>query len=214
MTVRGRFRSSKRRPSIAWESLLERSACYRFEFSPAVIAFYEQPDPIKFYFQGKLSRYTPDFRLHLNNGETWFVEVKPLKHLQRPDLFQKFLTISDEYRNQGYGFIVITDEELNHFDLESNLTHIHYYRLRELSDLTIRQARNWVLQTDSPTLGKMHEYFGDMTTAFVLISQQYICLDLTSPFSSGSNLYLPEEDHHATLLFSYRTAPAFELCNL
>lgn len=211
MTVRGRFPSAKIGRMVDWESQLERRACYRFEFSTAVLSFHEQPAPIRFWVGEKYTKYTPDFELCLSNGETWFVEIKPYDHLQREDLSQRLSFASECYLTRGHRFIVITDEELIHPVLESNLTHLKYFQTHELSETTIEHAHHWLQQAKDTSLGEMLEYFGDKVTAYALLCQSHICSDLSVPFSLNSELYLPEEDNHATLLFSYRTAPHFEI---
>ena len=214
MTVRGRFPSSKNGRMVDWESQLERRACYLFEFSPAVLSFHEQPEPIRFWVNEKYSKYTPDFRLSLSNQETWFVEIKPYDHLQRPDLSERLFLASESYEEDGYKFIVITDEELIHPALESNLTLLKYYQSHELEAMTADHARHWLQQTHDNSLGHMLQYFGNQATVYALLCQGFICTDLSTPFSLNSALYLPKDDHHATILFSYRTAPNFELSGI
>jgi hypothetical protein len=58
--VRGQFPSTKMNRMIAWESQLEQKACYHFEYSPAVVAFREQPETLQFPYQNDMCRYTPD----------------------------------------------------------------------------------------------------------------------------------------------------------
>lgn len=212
--VRGRFPSKKMGRMVDWESQLERRACYRFEFSTAVLTFQEQPQPIRFRIGDQLVKYTPDFELSLINGETWFVEIKPYDHLQRPDLSERLSLASEWYRSNGNRFVVITDKELIYPDLELNLAFLRHFLAHDLSKSSISHAVNWLSQSDFPTLGGLLEYFGDKVTAYALLSQHLIGTDLSKPIDLNSELFLPEEDSHATLLFSYRTAPGFGLCTV
>lgn len=211
MTVRGRFPSQKMSDPVDWESQLERRACYLFEFSPAVIEFKEQPNPIRFTHGDLLAKYTPDFELTLSNGEIWIVEIKPLDHLRRPELRERLSLASDWYERHGYHFIVITDEELIHPHLESNIVFLRHYLTHELCPTTVHHGLSFVTQSIAPTLGGLHEYFGDKVTAYVLLCRHLISTDLSIPISSDSKIYLPEEASHATVLFSYRSAPDFGL---
>jgi len=211
MTVRGRFPSQKMGRMVDWESQPERRACYRFEFSPAVVQFQEQPSPIRFPNGDLLAKYTPDFELTLCNGEIWYVEIKPLDHLHWPELRQRLSLASDWYRSNGYQFIVITDEELIHPDLESNIAFLRHYLTHELGQSTVRHGLSFISQAKAPTLGELHEYFGDKVTAYALLCNHLISTDLSFPLSSDSKVYLSEEDSHATVLFSYRSAPDFGL---
>ena len=211
MTVRGRFPSIKMGRMVDWESQLERRACYRFEFSPAVLAFKEQPESIRFVLGDQYVKYTPDFELRLCNDETWLVEIKPLDHLQKPDLVQRLQAASDWYRDKGKGFIVVTDSELVAPIFESNLAFLRHFQNFELDASAVEHARYWLMHMDSPTLGALHAYYGDKKTAYVLLSQHHICINLYQTFHSDSELYLPEVNSNAQLLFSYRTAPNFTL---
>lgn len=69
MTVRGQFPSKKMQRMIAWESQLEKRACYLFEFSSNIISFREQPEQLCIPYIDKIKRYTPDFEVILNTGE-------------------------------------------------------------------------------------------------------------------------------------------------
>ncbi len=214
MTVRGRFPSFKMGRMIDWESQLERRACYRFEFSPAVLQFREQPESIRLPIDGRLTKYTPDFELQMANGETWLVEIKPFDHLQRPEVSNVLSHASDWYLKHGYRFIVITDEELIEPDLESNLCFLRHFQTHVLSNDSISHALHWLKQSSSPTLGELHDYFGDKVSAFALLCQQLIHTDLSIFLNSRSQLFLNEDKSHAKLLFLYRTAPAFGLCSI
>ncbi|BBB24610.1 TnsA endonuclease N-terminal domain-containing protein [Amphritea japonica] len=214
MTVRGRFPSAKMGRMVDWESQLERRACYRFEFSPAVLSFKEQPQPIRFRIGDQLAKYTPDFELELVNGETWFVEIKPLDHLRKPELAERLSLAAGWFKRNGYKFIVITDEELIHPDLESNLAFLRHFQTHEINESTVSHVCHWFDHIDAPTLGGLHEYFGDKATAYALLSQNLISTDLSDPFNLNSELFLLEENSYATLLFSYRTAPDFRLCTV
>lgn len=210
-TPRGRFPSRKAGKMVDWESQIERRACYRFEFSSAVIKFQEQPQPIRFFHGDLWAKYTPDFELTLCNGEIWYVEVKPINHLRRPALKQRLSLASDWYKSNGYQFIVITDEELIHPVLESNLDFLRHYLTYELDQPTVRYGLSFVSQINTPTIDDLHKYFGDKATAYALLCNRLIYVDLSIPLTSDSKVYLPEEDSHETLLFSYRSAPDFGL---
>lgn len=209
MTVRGRFPSVKVGRMVDWESQLERRACYLFEFSGAVQSFYEQPEPIRFWYGDKYSKYTPDFKLHLNNGDTWYVEIKPYAHLQKPEIADRLSLASEYYSEEGFKFIVITDQELIHPARESNLTLLKYYQAHILPVSIVEHANHWLRETDKATLGDMLQYFGSKASVYALICQGFVLTDLTTYLSSSSELYLPKEACNETLLFSYRTAPNF-----
>lgn len=126
--VRGQFPSTKMGRMIAWESQLERRACYLFEFCKGIEAFREQPIRLNIPFNGVLKRYTPDFELILQTGEIWYVEIKPANKLQDLTLLAFYQAVAKELANKGYLFVIITDQELNHFIWERNLILLRRYQ--------------------------------------------------------------------------------------
>ncbi|MEQ1546066.1 Tn7 transposase TnsA N-terminal domain-containing protein [Methyloglobulus sp.] len=112
---------------VAWESQLEQKACYHFEYSPAVVAFREQPETLCFPYQNRMCEYTPDFQLTLFDGEICYVEVKPLSKLFKPDILERLQLAHQFLAEKGYNFIMITDEELNYPTRIRNLSILRPY---------------------------------------------------------------------------------------
>ncbi|WP_408283113.1 TnsA endonuclease N-terminal domain-containing protein [Paraburkholderia aspalathi] len=82
---RGRFPSRKSGRSVAFESLIERDALLLFEFSRGVASCREQPYSIRYTFEGRSRKYTPDFELSLASGAVLLIEVKPEDKALAPD---------------------------------------------------------------------------------------------------------------------------------
>jgi hypothetical protein len=82
---RGRFPSRKSGRSVAFESLIERDALLLFEFSRGVASYREQPYSIRYTFEGRSRKYTPDFELSLASGAVLLIEVKPEDKALAPD---------------------------------------------------------------------------------------------------------------------------------
>jgi hypothetical protein len=61
---------------IHHEGLLELDAIYIFETSPRIVRYREQMPAIRYADGARLRRYTPDFEVVLDTGETITVEVK------------------------------------------------------------------------------------------------------------------------------------------
>src|SRR5947209_16610698 len=79
--VSGRYPSQKMGCTIQFESHRgELAFIYQLEHDPAVLEFYDQPEPIKLTYQGKTGRqvglfHTPDFYVLREDGWRW-VECK------------------------------------------------------------------------------------------------------------------------------------------
>jgi len=208
--VVGYYPSTKNNRSVAWESQLEEKACNYFEFSTVIASYREQPVSIFFQSQGKLHRYTPDFELVLKTGEVLYVEIKPAYKLENFDLKNKLVDISTFWSKHGYGFIVITDEELNNQNLLRNLkllrSHQRYYCDTEL----VKYSIHWIANRKDVNIRQFNAHFHSPAKCLALISQGHFVTDLSKPISLDSKLFLPEENINETCLFSYRVAPNFE----
>lgn len=105
----GKFASVKT-GRVAWyESLTERDCMYLLDFDPDVIYWHEQPLRIRFSHGGKTHRYTPDLEVH-RTGKKQIVEVKPKHQVDSGKWDVLFRTVSSICAQEGYEYIVMTDE--------------------------------------------------------------------------------------------------------
>ncbi len=198
----GYFPSVKNNRSIAWESQLEQKACYVFEFSPEIIKYREQPLSIYYRLNGELLRYTPDFELTLLSGELIYVEVKPGAKLQTQELQEKLGAISRYWKEKGLQFLIITDQELDHPILQSNLKLLRSY-LRVKCDAELVQiSAHWLKQQDNPTLGDLTHYLDSINKVYSLLAHQFLLTNLHEKIQYESNIYLQEENRYENQFFS------------
>lgn len=208
--VVGYYPSIKNNRAIAWESQLEEKACNLFEFSSVVTSYREQPVTIYYQTQGKICRYTPDFELTINSGEKLYVEIKPASKLKNLELKNQLIDISNFWKENGYRFVVITDEELNHNELQRNLRLLRTHLRHHCDIALINHAHYWLNNQRVADIGKFNAYFGSPAKALALIAQGFLLTDLSITLSTQSNLFIPEKIPYETCLFSYRIAPDFE----
>ncbi|MBK5143732.1 hypothetical protein I2494_08385 [Budviciaceae bacterium BWR-B9] len=201
--VRGQFPSHKMGRMIAWESQLERRACYLFEFSSAIQKYHEQPARFDIPYEGKIRRYTPDFELLFYSGEIWYVEIKPFTILFQPENFRFYSAVSGTLNNGGYPFIVITNNELLNPVKERNLTLLRTYQRVNLTPQLILRAQ----QGRFITLEQLIEDIDSLAHAYGLIAQGYLYIDLEQPITNNSLIH--KDNHNEDILFTYRTAPDF-----
>lgn len=208
--VRGQFPSFKMNRMVAWESQLERRACYLFEFSKGVKSFREQPITFRVPFSDKVKRYTPDFELILNTGEIVYVEIKPENKLQDLEKLSFYNSVSIQLNREGYQFIVITDKELINPIRERNLIILRAYQQQSLSQYEIEQTINWFKQRAKPIyLKELMTFLGSIHKPYTFIAQGLISTDLNNPFSEDTIIDYLKEDDHESYLFACRTAPDF-----
>ncbi len=190
--VRGQFPSFKMNRMVAWESQLERRACYLFEFSRGIKSFREQPITFKVPFSDRVKRYTPDFELILGTGDIVYVEIKPENKLKDLDVLSFYNNISIQLIR------------------ERNLMILRGYQQQLLSNYEVEQTINWLKQRENPIyLKELMTFLGSIHKAYIFIAQGMISTDLDKPFSEDTIIDYLKEDDHESYLFACRTAPDF-----
>jgi hypothetical protein len=105
----GKFASVKT-GRVAWyESLLERDYMYLLDYEGDVSYWHEQPLRIRFSHGGKVHRYTPDLEVHRSEKKQ-LVEVKPKVLVESGKWDILFRAASSICKQEGYEFLVVTDE--------------------------------------------------------------------------------------------------------
>jgi TnsA endonuclease N terminal len=105
----GKFASVKT-GRVAWyESLLERDYMYLLDYDRDVSYWHEQPLRIRFTHGGKIHRYTPDLEVH-RASQKQLIEVKPKHQVDSGTWDVLFRAASSVCEQEGYEFLVLTDE--------------------------------------------------------------------------------------------------------
>jgi len=105
----GKFASVKT-GRVAWyESLLERDFMYLLDYDRNVSYWHEQPLRIHFSHGGKVHRYTPDLEVH-RASQKQLIEVKPKHQVDSGKWEVLFRAASSICEEEGYQFLVVTDE--------------------------------------------------------------------------------------------------------
>lgn len=199
--VRGHFPSRKMGRMIAWESLLERDAILRFEFSAGVIRYEEQPANIYYEQDGKTHRYIPDFELTLQDGVIMHIEVKPHKKLEQSDNKSKYAAIAKHYADMGVAFRILTEMEIRSEPSLSNLQRLARYIPRDENKSLDTYLESLVL-LPAQTLGGAVVVCGDELPVYQLLAAGRYSFDLNEPLSIHTNIYpRPKESKDAALLF-------------
>lgn len=149
----GTFPSEKNGRPIDWESLLERDYIYLLEFDRGVKSYTEQPLTLTTRYNGKNYKYTPDV-LVVRDKKTILVEVKPKNKLMRlleDDVFKRKVEAANNYCSEnGYKFVVVTDEEIQAGNLLTNVK-----RLFKFSRIVVPSADFLAIRNELIVNGKM-----------------------------------------------------------
>lgn len=108
-SVRGKFPSRKNGRMVQHEGLLELDAIYLFETNHRIVRYREQPITLTYPDDARLRRYTPDFELVLDTGETVLIEIKHSRSLLDPDVRHKLDCIAEYLRRSDRPFVVLDD---------------------------------------------------------------------------------------------------------
>lgn len=198
--VVGYFPSAKNNRSIAWESQLEQKACYVFEFSREVLGYREQPLTILYPLGAKILRYTPDFELTLKSGRQVYIEIKPAEKLLVWSIQERLAAIGSYWSQVNADFMVITDEQLNHPILHSNLKLLRGYLKVHCEPELIQMAKHWVAVSQNPTFHGLVTYLNSLNNVYALLAHQHVSINLRADIESTSPLFLSEENHYENWL--------------
>lgn len=194
----GFFPSNKNQRSVAFESLLERDYIYLLEFDQDVISYIEQPMTIKYSFNGKCYKYTPDFQV-LRKTKSQIIEIKPKAKLI------KILKDENKYRGLQAGFKyaqaydseykIVTDNDIHVGCLLKNIKYLFTFsnidvpdKLRrsiitELSMSNQMQIKELVTKL---TINDHHEKNKIIAYIFAMIYKHYILTNLYEPITLQS----------------------------
>lgn len=209
MTIRGQFPSKKMQCMVAWESQLERRACYLFEFSSEVHSFREQPCTLVLPFEDRIRRYTPDFEVVWSTGEVSYFEIKPFNKIDQ--LKEYFCAISLFLEARGICFALLTDLELINSVREHNLLLLRAHQNYMLDQKIIDAFREIPVDRSSFLFGELVEYFESSSVVYALISQNFLFVDLNKSLLQNSLILINQKKDipDETNLFTYRVAPNF-----
>ena len=176
------------------ESGVERDWATILEFDPTVIIFYEQPFRIEYFdAENKKRSIFPDFLVYYDNGSVVVVEIKLAADASEPENKQKFELEKQILEYHGYGFKLITDEDMENDLLLSNSKKLRPYR-RTSVDIVLRKQVLGELQkmemSEQEMLGRVygltHEHILSM------LSQSLIATDLSLPLTQESLFFRPK----------------------
>src|SRR5690606_13332719 len=117
-------------------------------------------------------------------------------------LQEKLGAISRYWKEKGLQFLIITDQELDHPILQSNLKLLRSY-LRVKCDAELVQiSAHWLKQQDNPIIGDLAAYLNSLNKVYSLLAHQFVLTNLHEKIQHESQLYLQEKNRYENQLFS------------
>ena len=98
---------------IHWESTIERDAFILMDADIKVKEFYEQPVKIEYTFNGETRDHYPDALIVTEHDPT-FIEIKSKQDSLKENMMQRTSILSTHLATKGYGYTVLTEEDIRH----------------------------------------------------------------------------------------------------
>ena len=192
----GKFASVKT-GRVAWyESLLEKDFMYLLDYDCEVSYWHEQPLRIRLSHGGKVHRYTPDLEVH-RAAQKQLIEVKPKQEVDSGEWDVLFRAASSICEQEGYEFLVVTDEIIM---LQPRLENVKllwkYARTPVLPQHQIICSQFFRSRKDEPvTLGDLIQIFTSkqvpVQTLYSLLFWGALEFDLMQPLDRDSRITIP-----------------------
>ena len=200
----GKFASVKT-GRVAWyESLLEKDFMYLLDYDRDVSYWHEQPLRIRFSHGGKVHRYTPDLEVH-RSAKKELIEIKPRHQVDSGKWDVLFRAASSICEEEGYEFLVLTDEIIR---LQPRLENVKllwkYARTPVLPQHQIICSQFFQSRKDEPvTLGDLIQLFTSKQlptqTLYSLLFWGALDFDLMQPLDQDSPITLPSSSAKTTV---------------
>ncbi|WP_232288002.1 TnsA endonuclease N-terminal domain-containing protein [Pseudoalteromonas sp. NJ631] len=110
------------------ESSLEYDACFYLEYSPKIKHFEAQPLHFMYTFEGKTTKYTPDFLLTNTSNKQQLIEIKPKYETVKPDFITRFAQKRKTAREEhGIDLVLVTEAQICVEPMLDNFKLLHQY---------------------------------------------------------------------------------------
>jgi hypothetical protein len=123
-----KFMSLKNDSVVRTMSVLEFDFCFHLEYNPDVKSFSSQPESLYYIHNGRRCRYTSDFLVEGQNGQSSLIEVKHSSKINNPEFRARFAAkrkTSDEC--YGLDLRLITEKQIRINPILNNLKLLHRY---------------------------------------------------------------------------------------
>lgn len=176
------------------ESSLELDYAYLLDSDRSVVSFQEQPGKIKYFINGKVHSYTPDF-LTNRPQKKQIVEVKLESKVSTKNNLNLFEAIEPICRGAGYEFVVVTDVEIGEQPRLSNVKLFWKYgRTPIYSQHQIYCQEFFSIKLEAG-LGELLEFFANRNegraVVYSLLYWGVVGIDINKPVNPDSIVRMP-----------------------
>lgn len=169
--------SLKMKRMIACESMLEADAVLLFEWSPDVMSFEEQPCFEFPHADGTPFRYTPDFLLRLVDGSEIYIEVKPARKLESPELRKRLNFVAEHFERSGRVFKILTEAVIRNGVVRENQKELNYHARPLPRDMAFWQTLDSLRSMPDLTFGATCAALGGRRAVMQLLGNRHLGFD-------------------------------------
>lgn len=198
----GHFYSHKTGCLQPYESVLEQLYFYLLECDESVIGYVAQPLTIKYFFEGRFRKYTPDVQLHYGTQEAIsYIEVKPSGVAKFWTESGRFAAIDSAMQQLNAKLQVVTSEQITAEPMLRNAILLHRYGAIYNPVSVIRKAIDYVESNPECNVKQLSEQITGVpcgiSAVYALIFNKNIRFDLCTLLSIHSALRvgLPQAKH-------------------
>jgi TnsA endonuclease N terminal len=189
-----KFPSIKLKRTVYCESGLELDYAFLLDADHDVNSFQEQPGKIKYYLNGKLRTYTPDFFVPRPNKKQ-IVEVKPESKVATEESKILFGIIDAICREAGCEFVVVTDAKIRVQPRLDNIKLFWKYGRTPIYPRHQIYCHEFFARKHNPVLGELFEFFAyqkeGKAVVFSLLYWGFVGIDINAPVNFNAPVYLP-----------------------
>ncbi|MBD2342491.1 TnsA endonuclease N-terminal domain-containing protein [Calothrix sp. FACHB-156] len=191
----GLFSSFKMQTGIWYESLIERDYMYLLETDPDVLSYESQPLSLFYNFAHRQRRYTPDFLVERRSRKL-LIEVKPASKVDSLKNLKLFRIIAPICQEQGWEFVVVTDEMIRVQPQLNNLKLLYKYICEPLSIKNYLDCYQYfrveVTTSIKKALLDLASKQITIKTLYKLIFLGFLKIDLRQPISLESSICMSQ----------------------
>jgi hypothetical protein len=190
-----KFPSIKLRRTVYCESGLELDYAFLLDADHGgALSFQEQPGKIKYYLNGKLRTYTPDF-LVTRPDKKQVVEVKPESKVFNEENKILFGIINSICRGAVYEFVVVTDAKIRVQPRLGNIKLLWKYGRTPIYPRHQIYCHEFFARKGNTVLGELLEFFAHQkegkAVVFSLLYWGIVGIDINAPISLNAPVHLP-----------------------
>lgn len=179
------------------ESALEADNLLRHIFNPLVKSIELQPLQIKFKFDGRIRRYTPDVAIkHIGTEELLIEEVKPLRIAQTVKFQRLEQAARSELERMGYRYAVVTEEIIRAQPRLTNLGILYRYHRYSATYSDMNKVFSW-FSSGPKSLRTVRQLSNNadisIGVVFLLIANFHLQVNLDAHFND--NLLIERNNH-------------------